>query len=464
MLRDHPTAEDFEGFLRSTSGSGTAARNARVLRHLLADCSSCHDQLQVMGWSDRRLERLFRFPVDREEQGVAELAASAAPYDYSRAFGAVEQALNAFFAKEKPAESSPEELLAELASLAQDEQASRVQTDQSFADPRLARKLIEMSHSVRYENPARMLHLASLARLVAESCAVEILGSAAKLADLRALSWRQYANALRVSGRLREAEEAFGRAQRFCESGTGDPPLRASILARLISLRISQRRFDEAVSLADEAGRIYRDLGETRSVAPIMVQKAMAQLLSGVPEPAIHTLNRAIPLIDNESDPHLLLGASHNLIRAYIELGQPEQALSLFFEARSLYQDVQDPLIALRAGWQEGQILRDLGHLGAAESALLRARQGFQEVELSYEVALVSLDLSAVYLRLGEIQKLHETVTEMVPIFKSLGVDREVLAALLQLQQASQQSRQAFELIRFLSSRLEQLPHRQTLT
>ena len=46
----------------------------------------------------------------------------------------------------------------------------------------------------------------------------------------------------------------------------------------------------------------------------------------------------------------------------------------------------------------------------------------------------------------------------MVPIFKSLGVDREVLAALLQLQQADQQSRQAFELIRFLSSRLEELP------
>jgi tetratricopeptide (TPR) repeat protein len=461
MLRDHPTAEDFEGFLRSTSGSGTAARNARVLRHLLADCSSCHDQLRVMGWSDRRLERLFRFPVDREEQGVAEMAA---PYDYSRAFGAVEQALSAFFAKEKPAVSSVEELLAELAPLSQDEQASWVKAYHRFADPCLIRKLIEMSHSVRYENPARMLHLAHLARLAAESCTIEIIGSASKLADLRALGWRQYANALRVSGRLREAEEAFAQTQRFCEAGTGDPPLRASILARLISLRISQRRFDDAIALADEASRIYRDLGESRSVAPIMVQKAMAQLLSGVPEPAINTLNRAIPLIDNESDPHLLLGASHNLIRAYIELGQPEQALSLFFEARSLYQDAQDPLIALRAGWQEGQILRDLGHLRAAESALLRARQGFLETELFYEVALVSLDLSAVYLRLGEINKLHETVAEMVPIFKSLGVDREVLAALLQLQQASQQSRQAFELIRFLSSRLEQLPHRQTLT
>jgi len=406
------------------------------------------------------LERLFLFPVDREEQNLAE---TASPYDYSRAFAATEQALSAFFAQGKPAESTPEELLAELSPLLQDEQARWVMTDSRFANPRLIHKLVEMSDAVRYENAAHMLHLAHLARLVAEACTVEIAGSAPKLADLRALGWNQYANALRVSGRLREAEEAFANARRFCEEGTGDPPLRAGVLARIASLRIFQRRFDEAIALADEVGRIYSELGEISLLSTNRVQKAMAQLLSGAPEAAVRTLNRAIPLIDQEGDPHLLLAACHNLIRAYIEMGEPEQALSLFFEARGLYQDFQDPLIALRAGWQEGQILRDLGHLQAAEASLLRARQGFMERELLYEVAVVSLDLSAVYLRLGKIEKLRETVLEMVPIFTSLGVDRDALAALLQLQQANQQSRQALELIRFLSSRLEQLPHGQTL-
>lgn len=460
MLRDHPTTEDFKGFLQSASGPGSAARNARILRHLLADCSSCRLQMQKMGWGEQRLERLFRFPVDREEVRVEETAAS---YDYSQAFSATEQGLSAFFAREKAQESTPDELLAELSLLSQDEQERWIATDSRFADPGLVRHLVEMSHNVRYENPAHMLHLALLARLAAEACTTESTGSAPKLADLRALSWRQYANALRVSGRLRDAEEAFANARKFCEEGTGDPPLRASIIARTISLRIGQRRFDEAIALADEAGSIYKDLGESRSVAPVMVQKGMAQLLSGAPEPAVRTLNRAIPLIDHQSDPQLLLGACHNLIRAYIEMGEPEQALSLFFEARSLYQDVQDPLIRLRAGWQEGQILRDLGHLQAAEAGLLKARQGFMAMELFYEVALVSLDLSAVYLKLGETQKLHDTVAEMVPIFKALEVDREVLAALLQLQQANQQSRQSFELIRFLSSRLEQMPRRQPL-
>lgn len=457
MLRDHPSIEDFEAFLRSASGPGTATRNARILRHLLAECSTCHRQLRDMGWGDRRLESLFRFPVDQGEQ---EAASSA----YSRTFAAAEQALDAFFAQGRLSESTPEELLAELAPLPQEEQVRWARSYSRFASPDLVRRLVEMSDAVRYQNAARMLHLADLARLAAEACTIVVAGSAPKLADLRALGWRQYANALRVSGRFLEAEEAFAKAQRFCDQGTGDPPLRAGILGRWGSLRIYQRRFDDAIALADEVGRIYSELGETRMVATNMVQKAIAQLLSGAPEAAVRTLNRAIPLIDNEGDPHLLLAACHNLIRAYIEMGEPEQALSLFFEARGLYQDFQDPLIGLRAAWQEGQILRDLGHLRAAEAVLLQSRQGFQEAELFYEVALVSLDLSAAYLRLGEIEKLHETVAEMVPIFQSLGVDREVLAALLQLQQANQQSRQASELIRFLSSRLEELPHRQTLT
>lgn len=456
---DHPSIEDFEGFLRSSTGPGRAARNARVLRHLLAECSSCQHRLEDLGWSRKRLERLFLFPVERGES----LEAIASPYDYSRAFASTEQALSAFFAQGKLAEASPEALWAELSPLLQDEQVRRVTTDRRFSHPGLIHRLVEMSDAVRYENAARMVHLAYLARLAAETCTVEISGSAPKLADLRALGWNQYANALRVSGRLREAEEAFASAKRFCEEGTGDPPLRAGVLARIASLRIFQRRFDEAIALADEVGRIYSELGEIASLATNRVQKAMAQLLSGAPEAAVRTLNRAIPLIDPEGDPHLLLAACHNLVRAYIEMGEPEQALSIYFESRELYQDFQDPLIALRAGWQEGQILRDLGHLQAAETALLRARQGFMERELLYEVAVVSLDLSAVYLRLGKIEKLHETVLEMVPIFTSLGVDRDALAALLQLQQANQQSRQALELIRFLSSRLEQLPHGQTL-
>lgn len=457
MSTEHATAEDFEGLSRKAFRAGDAAGNARVMSHLLTGCSRCWHRLGKLGWTPGRLQRLFQFPADLGDEPLA------SDYDYSPAFAAAERSLEGFLAEGQPPESSPEELMAELAPLPLDEQARWVGSYSRFASPQLVRRLVEGSHAARYENPGRMLHLANLARLAAESCTVAGAGSALRLADLRAQAMRQYANALRVAGRMRESEEAFAEAQRLCSEGTGDPPLRASLCEQMASLRIFQRRFLEAVELAEEAGRIYRDLGESHLQASTLVQKAIALLYAGEPESAIRVLNRAIPLIDQESDPHLLLAACHNLIRCYIDLEQPEQALSIYFEARHLYQELNDSLIALRAGWQEGQLLRDLGHLRAAESALLRARQGFMERELFYETAVVSLDLTAVYLKLGEVESVQRTVSGMVPIFTSLGVDREALAALLQLEQVADQSRQAFELIRFLSSRLEQLPHRQVL-
>ena len=162
-------------------------------------------------------------------------------------------------------------------------------------------------------------------------------------------------------------------------------------------------------------------------------------------------------MIAPEEDPHLLLAACHNLVRCYIELELPEQALSLYYEVRDLYREFHDSLVLLRAEWQEGQLLRDLGHLRASESALVRAREGFCQHQLMLEAALVSLHLAAVYVKLGDAEKLEETVATTVPIFRAVGADHGALASLLQLRQGAEQGHQAFELIRVLTTQIEQL-------
>lgn len=435
MLADHLKVQDFERFLRNATAAGTGLQNTRMVRHLLAACAPCQENLSK--------------------------AASTSPetYNYGASFARAEQSLEAFLAQGKTSGVPAADLLAELVELSPAEQTERVASDR-YAVPGFIKHLIDGSHGARYQDPARMLHLANLARLAAEACPVEAAGSAPKMADLRAQAWRQYGNALRVLGHLREAEEAISIARRHLEEGTRDPLLRARFCTQAVSLRLAQRRFDQAIELAEEAGQIYMDLEDDHAFASTLVQKAIASLYAGEAEESIRILNRAIPLIEAERDPNLLLSACHNLVRSYIELGRPEQALSLYSETRDLYRRSEDPLFKLRLAWQEGLLLRDLGHLRASETTLLAARQGFVDRELFYEAALISLDLAAVYVKLQAEPELKQTVAETVPIFRALGVERELLGSLLQLQQPSHQNRQTLAMLQVLSSRIEQLPAR----
>jgi tetratricopeptide (TPR) repeat protein len=456
MANEHPSREDLEMFLNG-SRPANAARNGRVVRHLLAECPACRGFLREMGWPEERLERLLQ--IAGSELGEP----TANSHSYDRAFGRMERSLAAFFAPAQPLEGAPEHLLAELESLPAAEQIRGVAFDPRFAKPQFVHFLIDRSHAIRYQSPETMLHLADLARLAAEACSPEAAGGEMRLADLRTWAWGHYGNSLRVCGRLREAEEALSRAATLRKEGTGDPPLRARLLEQMTSLSTFQRRFETAISLADAAGQIYRDLGEGHLLASSLVHKAIATLYSGETETAIDILNRAIPLIDHEEDPHLLLAACHNLVHSYVDLDRPEQALAIYSQTRELYKEFSDSLIQLRSGWQEGRLLRDLGHLREAEAALLRARSGFMERGLMYEVAVVCLDLAALYVKLKSVEDLKQTVTATVPIFRALRVDREAFASLLQLQQVADQEQQALELIRYLNARIEPLSQRRLL-
>jgi tetratricopeptide (TPR) repeat protein len=454
MLRDHPSTEDLEGFLRDASQRGHADRNAVILRHLLASCAVCRDRLTLLGWSGARLENLVYLPGGRPEDENRK-DGTGKGYNYDRAFARAGQVVDEFLATVPPSQVSVANLLADLDRRSPEDRLALAEADGRFAVPQLVQALIERSHAIRYDDPEAMLQWARLARSIALRVPAEALGGSTRLGDLRARAWGQYGNALRVNSRLHEAESALITAHRYLEEGSGDPALRALLREQTASLYTFQRRFVEAVSALNEASDIYRQLGESHAFARTLVHEANALLQSGEAEVAVDRLNQGIPLIDHETDPHLLLAACHNLMRCYIGLEQPERALSIYSQTEDLYKEFGDSLILLRAKWQEGQLLRDLGHPRTAEAALVVARQGFLERGLMYEVALVGLDLAALYVKLKAVDDLRETVTAALPIFRALGVDREALASLLQLQQVADQEQQAMELIRFLNARIE---------
>lgn len=404
-----------------------------MVRHLLADCEECRSTLRGLKGACGLLSRLLDVP----EASSAPKAVAASGHNYEWAFARADRSLRSYLSQGPSSPRLPA-LLSELSGLSEGEQIRQVRAGGRFADPELVRVLMERAHSSRYQSPRKTLHLSGLARLAADACSKETVGGEEELSDLQADAWGMYANAQRICGALSDAESSFDAAFERWRNGTGSAQLKAGLLSHLCSLRIFQRRFDEALDLAARAERMFSELGSQRLQAEALIRRGLALAYSGESERALDALQKALPKIDREADPQLFLAAHHNLVLCYVELGRPDEALSIFYEARELYQRCQDPMILLRATWQEGTLLREVGHLRNAEAALLRARKGFEEHGLAYETAVVCLDLGEVYWKMGQLDQLRRTLAQAVPIFRSLRVEREVLASLLRLQQAAE--------------------------
>lgn len=440
-MNDHPRPQDFESFLQAAAPPEVAVA---VVRHLLAACGSCRAQLEALGWGKERLEQLVSLiDVDAEKTfGPSDLEFS---YEeaFDKAWHTCLREMGGPGHRELSRQSEEQELtLDDLPAGVED----------LVPETRLVELLIERSHAARYQDPRTMLRWARLARLMAARCSAAKAGSEARLADLRARAWGQLGNALRVTGRLREAERALGVAEKHAAAGTAASMLQVDLLCLRASLWTYQRRFEAAIALLVEAEAICYREGALGALPQCLLRRALATVYAGEPEPAIQILNQAIPLIDS-NDHHLLFAAYHNLIYCYIEAGRLQEGLALVAQTRNLIGEVHDELLSVRVIWQEGRILCELGLLEEAEAQFCRARDSFTERDLAYDAALVSLDLTAVYVKLGLHAEVRRTIGDILPIFSSLRVGRELLASLIQLQQAEDQT-QALQLIRALSREL----------
>jgi pentatricopeptide repeat protein len=254
--------------------------------------------------------------------------------------------------------------------------------------------------------------------------------------DLRARAWSYIANARRQRSNWAGAEEAFRTAEHHLQEGTGDPIEKGMLLDVQASLLRAQRRFDRAMALLQRAYTIFLTAGDDHRAGRVLVSMEIIHHHSGTPERGIPLLYQALELIDPQQEPRLLLCIWHNLIDGLVETGRTMEARRLFREARSLYPRFPEAVTQNRRAWVAGKIARGLGQDREAEELLLAARQGFLAEDVPYEVALVSLDLAALYARQGRTDELQRLAAEMVHLFSSRQIHREALAALAYWKQA----------------------------
>lgn len=300
----------------------------------------------------------------------------------------------------------------------------------------LSEHLIEKSQKESFRDVALALEWAKVAVVVSDALDPRIY-MAATTADQRALARACLGNVLRIGSDLYAAEDAFQQSLLHLKEGNKTSPIPADVWSLLGSLRIDQERYAEARNVLEEALKAYRKFRLKRDEAKVLVKLANTEGYAGNPERAVEILLQAEAALGNLDEERLHLQAQHNLTDWMLEAGQAMDALARYEKARALYDRYcTEPSLQLRRRWLEGRIYAALGELDLARDTLEEVRAVALERELSYEVAMVSLDLAIVYFNRGEAGRVRALAEEMMPIFRSRKLHRHALAAMYLFQTA----------------------------
>jgi transcriptional regulator with XRE-family HTH domain len=255
------------------------------------------------------------------------------------------------------------------------------------------------------------------------------------------------ANGERACNDLPAAERARARGRKLWEAGApGDLGLleEAWLPGLEANLRMDQRRFPEALERIDEA--LALDQGEMR--AQILLSKSNILRRLDDPEGSTAVLLEAEPLINAQREPRLALVLRFNLLADLCALGRAAEAVPRLPAVRMLAERLGEPLDLTRCLWLQGQIDAGVGRLPEALAAFGQVRRLFLEHPLPYDYALVSLDLSLVFLEQGRPAEVASVAEEMLWIFNVQEVPPAALAALQLFCGAARQEAATVELTR----------------
>lgn len=445
VLHDHVTPELIAGVAERSTSIAELLR--RVYDHLLAVCPECAQVVEDFEEERRALIRSrIGGPPAGELGAIRDLAGV-------RARVAEEQRRLKSTVPRARAE------LAELLSLDRDRRLGhirgpRVSRDESrFANPVLANLLLERSRGQLGAELEEAENLAELAEEVASRLPANRYPRSLAT-DLRARAVAYRANARRARQDLLEAEGLMGLALRTCME-TSDPLVVAEVHQLAAALWKDQRRFDDARIYLGRAAAIYHRLGDDHLLGYNWLDRALLYEVQGDLGEAIEALRHAVKLLDPDRDAHAQLCAFHNLAWFLTNLERYGEAAEVYRSHRTRYEDFPGVRVQLRRRWLEGRIAYGTGRPQEAEAVLSDVHRGFLEREMSYDAALVSLDLARLYADQGRNRELGDLAREMVAAFEALGIHREALAALSIFQRAAAAEAVTQGMIRELAAYLE---------
>jgi transcriptional regulator with XRE-family HTH domain len=249
------------------------------------------------------------------------------------------------------------------------------------------------------------------------------------------------ANALRVQGHLREAENELAAAWQLWEAGAAGDPDHVLPEWRLPDLEASLRRdlrmFPAAMELharacaaapQEDAGRVLLNLARTLEE-------------TGNIEGSVRILQQAAPQIRGSSDQRLHWALEFNLAVNLCHLRRFDETVARLPGLRRLAAALGNGLDETRVQWLSARLAGETGRKDEARAAFERVRDDFAAKRKSLDMVLVSLELTVLHLEDGRLGEVRQVAEAMTWVFAAKSIEREALAALRLFHEAARQER-----------------------
>lgn len=118
---------------------------------------------------------------------------------------------------------------------------------------------------------------------------------------------------------------------------------------------------------------------------------------------------------------------------------------------RPLYELHDDRIAKMKLRWVEGKVFLGLGEIDRAIRAFQQAKDGFLQLGLNYDAALVSFELAAVWLQEGKQAEARRLLQEMLETFRARYIAREAIAALIMLRDAADRNELSTDLLEMIT-------------
>jgi len=327
----------------------------------------------------------------------------------------------------------------ELEQLAPAEQLAAIESDEQYQTWGLSRLLQRRSAELAGTDPESAARLAILAARIPRHLG-EAYGEE-HLQDLQGLAFCYLGNAWRELGELHSAGDAFDMARTLWQTktGTGYSSVKVEALVLEALLRRDQRRLPAAVALLDSVIEIYAsapedlsepDLYDPERDAAARVHRSWCLYHMGQEQAAAAGLEAAAGLVVRKRPARLALAVRSGLLWCSVRLGLADVEARLT-AAHQLADQVGDEADRLRLRRAEARIDLAAGDRELAELTLRKAAMGLLELDLGIDAALAHLDLAALYLDAGDVAAARQLGDQILPVFSSREVERNVIAALL---------------------------------